>query len=51
MLLSNLSAPYEYGWSGHAAARAFYVPLEHLGVPLDVVRRAVPRLPASLSTA
>jgi AraC-like DNA-binding protein len=47
MLLSDLSAEYEYAWSGNGAARAFHVPLEHLGVPLDVVRRAASRLAAS----
>jgi AraC-like DNA-binding protein len=47
LLLSDLSAAYDYSWTGDGAAYAFQLPLERLGLPIDVVRRAAPRLPAS----
>lgn len=40
--VTDVSVPYEYRWSGRGACRALRIPVERLGLPVDVVRRAVP---------
>jgi AraC-like DNA-binding protein len=47
LMLSDLTGPYSFAWSGWGGSRAFQVPHEQLGLPVDVVRRAAPRLTAS----
>jgi AraC-like DNA-binding protein len=47
LLLSDLTAPYDYVWSGLGCASALSVPYDRLGLPVDLVRRAAPRLQAS----
>ncbi|MFI6291290.1 helix-turn-helix domain-containing protein [Nonomuraea sp. NPDC050790] len=47
LMLNDLTSPYEFGWSGHGASQAFIVGYDVLGLPVDVVRRAAPRLTAS----
>ncbi|MFD6552614.1 helix-turn-helix domain-containing protein [Streptomyces sp. NPDC058398] len=47
LLLSDLTAPYDYVWSGPGCASALSVPYDRLGLPVDLVRRAAPRLQAS----
>ena len=47
LMLSDLTAPYSFSWEGTGGSRAFQVPYEQLAVPVDVVRRAAARLPAS----
>jgi AraC-like DNA-binding protein len=47
LLLSDLTAPYDYVWTGLGCASALSIPYELLGLPIDLVRRAAPRLPAS----
>jgi AraC-like DNA-binding protein len=47
LMLSDLTAPYEFAWSGTGGSRAFQIPHEQLGLPADVVRRAGGRLRAS----
>lgn len=47
LMLSDLTAPYEFAWSGTGGSRAFQIPYEQLGLPVDVVRRAGERLRAS----
>lgn len=39
---TDVSVPYEYRWGGRGACRALRIPVERLGLPVDVVRRAVP---------
>jgi AraC-like DNA-binding protein len=45
--LTDLTAAYDYRWRGHGGALAFNVGHRELGLPVDVVRRAAPRLPGS----
>ncbi|WP_250031308.1 helix-turn-helix domain-containing protein [Paractinoplanes maris] len=40
LLMVDLSAPYDYSWSGDGGAGALQIPYDQLGLPLDVVRRA-----------
>lgn len=47
MILVDLSAPYVYGWQGDGASYAFHVDVDQLGLPMDLVRTAARRLPAS----
>ncbi|MCV2490743.1 AraC family transcriptional regulator [Geodermatophilus sp. YIM 151500] len=47
LMLSDLTAPYVFSWTGTGGSRAFQVPYEALGLPVDVVRAAGPRLRAS----
>ncbi len=47
LMLSDLTGPYSFSWTGWGGSRAFQVPYEHLGLPVDVVRRAGPQLAAS----
>ena len=47
LMVSDLSGPYSFSWSGWGGSRAFQVPYDRLGLPVDVVRRAASRLPAS----
>jgi AraC-like DNA-binding protein len=47
LMLSDLTAPYSFSWSGTGASRAFQIPYEQLALPVDVVRKAAGRLRAS----
>ena len=47
LMLSDLTGPYAFSWSGWGGSRAFQVPYDQLGLPVDVVRRAGTRLSAS----
>ena len=47
LMLSDLTAPYEFSWSGIGGSRAFQIPYDQLALPGDVVRAAAPRLRAS----
>jgi AraC-like DNA-binding protein len=47
LMLSDLTAPYSFDWTGDGGSRAFQVPYELLCLPEDLVRRAAPRLTAS----
>lgn len=47
LLLTDLTRPREYGWSGEGAAQALLIPYQLLGLSLDLVRQAVFRLPSS----
>ncbi|MCY1137157.1 helix-turn-helix domain-containing protein [Actinoplanes sp. Pm04-4] len=40
LVVVDLSAPYDYSWSGSGGAAALQIPYDQLGLPLDVVRRA-----------
>ncbi|HZB47689.1 MAG TPA: AraC family transcriptional regulator, partial [Mycobacteriales bacterium] len=41
LMAVDLSAPYDFSWSGVGAAGCLQIPLGRLGLPVDVVRRAV----------
>ncbi|GAB2987030.1 AraC-like ligand-binding domain-containing protein [Saccharothrix stipae] len=47
LMAVDLSAPYEFSWSGNGAAGCVQIRFEQLGLPLDVIRRAVRDLRAS----
>ncbi|MCF6744244.1 helix-turn-helix domain-containing protein [Blastococcus sp. KM273128] len=47
LMLSDLTAPYEFSWVDSGGSRAFQIPYDRLALPRDVVRRAGPRLRAS----
>ncbi|SDE96200.1 AraC-type DNA-binding protein [Blastococcus fimeti] len=47
LMLSDLTAPYEFSWEETGGSRAFQIPYDLLGLPPDVVRRAAPRLRGS----
>ncbi len=47
LLLSDLTVPYDYVWTGLGCASALSIPYDLLGLPVDLVRRAAPRLPSS----
>ncbi len=40
LLIVDLSAPYDFSWSGDGAAGCLQIPFDQLGLPLDLVRRA-----------
>ena len=47
LMLSDLTAPYSFDWTGDGGSRAFQVPYALLALPGDVVRKAASRLQAS----
>ncbi|MGY5884959.1 helix-turn-helix domain-containing protein [Modestobacter lacusdianchii] len=47
LMLVDLTAPYSFGCSVGGGSRSFQVRYEQLALPVDVVRRASPRLRAS----
>ncbi|WP_299959125.1 helix-turn-helix domain-containing protein [uncultured Modestobacter sp.] len=47
LMLVDLTAPYAFGCAVGGGSRSLMVPHEQLALPVDVVRRAVPRLRAS----
>jgi hypothetical protein len=44
LALTDVASPYVYRWSGAGACRAVQLPVARLGVPVDVVHRALPRI-------
>lgn len=47
LILVDLSSPYVYDWTGDGASYAFHVEYDDLGLPMDVIRRAVRELRVS----
>ena len=47
LMLSDLTAPYDFSWEDTGGSRAFQIPYGLLALPPDVVRAAAPRLRAS----
>jgi AraC-like DNA-binding protein len=47
LMISDLTAPYSFDWTGDGSSRAFQIPYDVLGLPEDLVRAAAPRLAAS----
>lgn len=41
LMAVDLSAPYDFSWSGDGAAGCVQIPIDELGLPVDVIRRAV----------
>jgi AraC-like DNA-binding protein len=41
LMAVDLSAPYDFSWSGNGAAGCVQIPIDQLGLPIDVIRRAV----------
>jgi AraC-like DNA-binding protein len=41
LMVVDLSAPYDFSWSGRGAAGCVQIPIDELALPVDVVRRAV----------
>jgi AraC-like DNA-binding protein len=42
LTLTDLGSAYENRWIGAVASRALQIPIDQLGLPMDVVRRALP---------
>jgi AraC-like DNA-binding protein len=47
LMLNDLTAAYDYGWDGDGGSCAFQVSHEALGLPVEMIRAAATRLPAS----
>ncbi len=47
MLLADLASPYEYGWHGSGSSYAFQVDFGLLGLPMNAIRAAWPKLASS----
>ena len=47
LMTVDLSAPFAFSWTSYGASRALQVPLDVLGLPMDVVRAAAPHLERS----
>jgi AraC-like DNA-binding protein len=47
LMLNDLTAAYDVTWSGLGGSRCFQLHYDRLGLPLDLIRAAVPRIRAS----
>jgi len=47
LMMVDLSSPYDFSWSGHGAAGCFQIPIDQVGLPVDVIRRAAANLRSS----
>ncbi|WP_433157080.1 helix-turn-helix domain-containing protein [Kribbella sp. CA-247076] len=47
LMLVDLTAPYEFAWSGQGASQAFQIDFADLGLSVETVRAAAHRLPSS----
>lgn len=47
LMLVDLTAPYEYAWTGRGASQAFQIDYKDLGLSVETVRTAAQRLPSS----
>jgi len=47
LLMVDVTRPFDFTWQGYGASRTLQVPLDQLGLPADVVRRAGLRLARS----
>jgi AraC-like DNA-binding protein len=41
LMAVDLSMPYDFSWSGSGAAGCIQIPIDQLGLPVDVIRRGV----------
>ena len=47
LMLVDLTAPYEFAWTGRGASQAFQIDYDDLGLSVETVRAAARRLPSS----
>jgi AraC-like DNA-binding protein len=47
LMLNDLTAAYDVTWSGMGGSRCFQLPYDRLGLSLDLIRAAVPRIQTS----
>jgi AraC-like DNA-binding protein len=47
LMLMDLSAPYDFSWSGLGGAGCLQLPIDQLGLPVDLIRRAAGCLDSS----
>lgn len=47
LMAVDLSAPYDFSWSGHGAAGCIQIPIDQLALAADVIRRALGNLHTS----
>jgi AraC-like DNA-binding protein len=47
MMITDLTSTYDFTWRGDGASQAYQVDVAELGLPVEVVRAAAGRLPAS----
>jgi AraC-like DNA-binding protein len=47
LMLVDLTATYDFAWSGHGASQAFQIDYDDLGLGVETVREAAQRLPSS----
>ncbi len=47
LMLVDLTAPYDYAWSGRGASQAFQIDYDDLGLSVETIRTAARRLPSS----
>jgi AraC-like DNA-binding protein len=47
LMLNDLTAAYDVTWSGLGGSRCFQLPYDRLGLPVDLIRAAVPRIHTS----
>jgi AraC-like DNA-binding protein len=43
LTLTDVTSPYEYRWSGRGVCRSLQLPVSRLGLPVDVLRQALPQ--------
>lgn len=47
LMMVDLSSPYDFSWSGAGAAGCLQIPVDQVGLPVDVIRRAAANLQTS----
>jgi AraC-like DNA-binding protein len=47
LMMVDLSSPYDFSWSGDGAAGCIQIPIDQIGLPIDVIRRAAANLRTS----
>nr|MDT0663001.1 helix-turn-helix domain-containing protein [Micromonospora sp. DSM 115978] len=47
LMMVDLSAPYDFSWSGDGAAGCVQMPIDQIALPIDVIRRAAANLATS----
>ncbi len=47
VMVVDVTRPFDFAWSGDGSSTSLQVPISELGLPLDAVQRAAPRLEAS----
>lgn len=47
LMVVDITRPYDFSWRGRGSSMAIQVPIQDLGLPLDTVQKAAPRLESS----